>query len=372
MDSSRQKRGHESDGSSPHPKRKHPIASTVAEPLKIIDLNDDCLGKIFEHLNKYSLLNVAVANEWLRPAAQDRYKRRFEQTKIVFNVEHDIISTNYLQFNDLKSFLQCMRCLESSIANMTIGYRNLDSKRCDHIDQYLNRYLAESLMCISFVDRATDFTRNFGKPFANVQRVAVLNSCLGNKFVLFPQWFPNLRQLTLKNVMMDDRSIKLPLQHLQRLDIDVNNGTLSYGFTKKEAARLLRLCPRLSSLEIRMSADHGMTITTLLNMIKGNPLITKLMVRMDRFWTHAYQDEVQRLTDEHSNLIELELPNYRFTIDTISALIRNLAGLRTIHFGMKNTEENLERTVRGFSQWQQANVSAHDTYRNQRIVLMKL
>lgn len=32
-------------------------------PTKIIDLNDDCLMKIFHHLNLKNLYNVAVASE---------------------------------------------------------------------------------------------------------------------------------------------------------------------------------------------------------------------------------------------------------------------------------------------------------------------
>lgn len=43
---------------------------------KIIDLNDDCLVKIFEYLNIQNLLNVALANDWLRSAANDLYKRK--------------------------------------------------------------------------------------------------------------------------------------------------------------------------------------------------------------------------------------------------------------------------------------------------------
>lgn len=54
---------------------------------------------------------------------------------------------------------------------------------------------------------------------------------LGNQLALFPQWFPNM--LKLKEVHVDDCRIKIPFQHLLHLDIDVNNGTLCYGFTEK-------------------------------------------------------------------------------------------------------------------------------------------
>lgn len=56
-----------------------------ARPTKIIDLNDDCLVKIFKSLNIEDLFNVAVANEWLRPAANSVYKRKFGAKKIHLN-----------------------------------------------------------------------------------------------------------------------------------------------------------------------------------------------------------------------------------------------------------------------------------------------
>lgn len=50
--------------------------------VKIIDLNDDCLVKIFGRLDIQSLFSVAVANEWLRPAAGEVYKRKFGAKKV--------------------------------------------------------------------------------------------------------------------------------------------------------------------------------------------------------------------------------------------------------------------------------------------------
>lgn len=369
-----QKREHESDGSTPRPKRKHP-AALAKPPLKIIDLNDDCLEKIFHQLSILDLFNVAVANEWLRPAAGNVFRRRFGHTTIVFNANQQHYYSDYqhsdgefFQINDLKSFLQRIRCLGSSIANLKIVYCDLDKNQCDYIDQYLNEYCAESLENISFVNRTSDFIRNFEKPFVGVQRVTVLDSCLGNKFAYFPQWFPNVRHLELQNALMDDRSIEMPLQHLQHLDIDVNNGTLSYGFTKKEAARLVRLCPLLESLEIRMRADHGMTMTTLLNTIKGNPLINKLIVQMDRFWTDVKRCEVKRLTDEHTGLVELEVDNYRLTADIVNTLIRHLHGLRKIQFQMKENET--ERFLHGLDLGWQTKIRSN-IHRNFHILTLQ-
>lgn len=60
-------------------KSKCSRAETPDQPMttKIVDLNDDCLLKIFGHLDLKSLLNVAIANEWLRPAVVDVHKQKY-------------------------------------------------------------------------------------------------------------------------------------------------------------------------------------------------------------------------------------------------------------------------------------------------------
>lgn len=47
--------------------------STGKKTIKIVHLNDDCLMKFFEDSNIGNLLNVAIANEWLRPATAEVY-----------------------------------------------------------------------------------------------------------------------------------------------------------------------------------------------------------------------------------------------------------------------------------------------------------
>lgn len=68
------------------PKNKRQRVDSSDEPAdkttKIVDLNDDCLVKILEHLDLQSLFNVAIASEWLRLAAGDVYKRELGTTPI--------------------------------------------------------------------------------------------------------------------------------------------------------------------------------------------------------------------------------------------------------------------------------------------------
>lgn len=55
--------------------------ATEKSPTTITDLNDDCLIKCFNYLDFNSLIKVSDASVWLRPAANDVYKRKFGSKK---------------------------------------------------------------------------------------------------------------------------------------------------------------------------------------------------------------------------------------------------------------------------------------------------
>lgn len=113
-------------------------SATMMPITKIIDLNDDCLVKIFEPLDLCSLFNVAIASEWLRPAARMAYKRSEFGAKHVeidkcddfckpnTRLRASINRTIFLSFkldeyckdirtNGLKMALQYLRCFGPSI-----------------------------------------------------------------------------------------------------------------------------------------------------------------------------------------------------------------------------------------------------------------
>lgn len=49
---------------------------------RIIDVNDDCLRKISQYLDLHNFFNVAIANEYLRPAAAEVYKHKYGEKDV--------------------------------------------------------------------------------------------------------------------------------------------------------------------------------------------------------------------------------------------------------------------------------------------------
>lgn len=114
---------------------------------KIIDLDDDCLAKIFDHLNLQSLFNVALANAWLRSAANDVYTRKFNQKEVRFCIDSSQRNKRLFEkdtkiyVNGLKMCLQYLRCFGPSISDFEIFHLFLCKPiHCDYIYQYIREY----------------------------------------------------------------------------------------------------------------------------------------------------------------------------------------------------------------------------------------
>lgn len=63
----------------------------------------------------------------------------------------------------------------------------------DHMDQYINRFCADTLTSISFHEKSRFSVDNFQKPFANVTEVQIIGVNLEKKLPHFIDWFPNVR-----------------------------------------------------------------------------------------------------------------------------------------------------------------------------------
>lgn len=365
------KRALENNDNDSQLKRQRPNSPTAEKQTKIIDLDDDCLESIFDHLNLAGLFNVAVANEWLRPAARIVYKRRFAKKLVKLNADRVVPSllgpierTKYVHVNGLEMCLQYLRCFGSSIRDLRIWYGKWDAEQRAYIDQYVNEYCAEHLVQVAFLGA---FIQRIEKPFANAQTVIVCSCDLSNRLASFPHWFPNVHALILNKMEMDACVVEMPFNELTYLDIDINNGNVRSGLTNEEFARLLKLCPKLRSLEIHVPHSQPLCINALLDTIQDNRPIWFLTVSMDRLTQTVKLSEIQRLVNEHPSLSKLDLQNYKFTAAKAIALIRQLRSLSKCRLQLKSPLEYQQLVLQLNGQWQS---SSHTDFYGRFIVML--
>lgn len=350
------KRQRENDGDQSEQRKCKRISLSPAEPehtMKIIDLIDDCLINIFMRLDIQSLLNVACANRWLRPAAADVYKRKFgKKTKVNIggckqyrrntrpnNCDEPFAlqETKFagIMVYDMKTCLQYLRCFGSFIDHLKVNYNHWKTKRYALVHQYINDYCAESLTGITFWAMPNVATKEFQKKFTNIKRMFIHGGKFQRQWPTFAKCFSNVRSLYLIDVEMAMCAIKHSfalLEHLNAWYFKSND----LNATNHRVADLLKGAHQLKSLVIRMYGGYYvpvMPMGALLDMIKGNSLITELdLARTGAVPVNSV--DVQRIVTEHSTMVKLCLVPYQFKAEDAITLICKLDSVQYIQFQM--------------------------------------
>lgn len=317
--------------------------------MKITELIDDCLVNLFEYLDADDLLNVAVACNYLVPAAADVFKRKFGKKEFVFNECDDFRpntcgdaylirppkerSTSIVVYG-LKASLLYLRHFGASIRNLTIDYYKSKSIRYAFVHQYISTYCSDSLIGNSFMRLPDISVERFEKPLAHVRHVVVCDSDLGKQLASCGQWFPSMRHLKLTNVRLASDFDRTSFRHLKHLCACLDDRV---GLKTADLPRLLHSNQRLRSLEIEVS-HNSIAMNTLLHFIKDLSKITKLHVRMLCEYSNLKvpSPEVNRIVNEHKSLVQLHLPQYQFQVDDVIQLICHENPLQSFHFRMKN------------------------------------
>lgn len=324
---------------------------------KITNLDDDCLLNIFERLDMGSLFNVAVANEYLRPAAGIAYKKLLAE-RPVFIVNGDyhyasvpfVYGSNVLVIN-LKTVLQLLRCLGSTIGHFKISYSEWSAKQCDHIHQYLNKYCAPTLDGISLFDlQPNKPIKHIEKPFVNVRDVVVRDSDLGAQFTSFSDWFPNVCSLTLDGVRIHPFcSIEKPFPHLVDVCIHLNNH--ERDFAKDFAVRLLQQCPQLQKLHFRIRNGEQVNMKALLKITERFQSIRHLKVNTVPHKTRATLTDVRQLVNAHPSLVQLQLYGYKLSVGAVNMLTSQLNSLDQFQFQIDDQSKYGKYVSRLDGQW---------------------
>lgn len=339
----------------------------------ILDLNDDCLLKIFENLNIEALFNVAIANKCLRLAAVKVCKQKTRGRRIVLCQIEDFCPIDIaIKQNDtacsvfgLRTWLLYLRCFGSSISNLEISYWCYFSKSkwYKYVHRYVNAYCVHSLNDITFSHMPKVSINQFVRPFVNVHSVNFEFCELDENLPQFVECFPNLRHLRLSCMRLTDGFDRVYFPHLEQLVI---NGFDNIRLTLRNAANLLDSNRQLQSLDILLP---NLSIKALLDMIKDHSSITKLTV--SNFMQHIQVTslEIQRIAIEHSLLTELSLKSIlSFTATDVIALLDQLKSLKKFDCWIFNDSD----VLRIESELNQKEWTLIDSYGNSNFKLKKL
>lgn len=237
--------------------------------IKITDLNQYCLEKIFVHLTLEDLLNVSDANKCLRAATRMPFILNYAGNSIEIYLRQNTHYGNYekitvleetrmglfddididIEIYDLKKIFQMLRCFGGLITGLRYHffsyYREDYFEDNIHIMRYIGEFCVESLKKVSF-SCAIGF-ECFEKPFLNVEYLSMGNIHELKKKCL--SWlFPKLNFLHLSN-LAEDR-IPLLSEHFPNLHhLKLHWGVSDYD----KLGNVFQLNPNIRSFEISVN-----------------------------------------------------------------------------------------------------------------------
>lgn len=236
-----------------------PIITTAHRPVattELINVNNDCLEKVFEYLPLEDLLNVADASKNSRPAVARVYHRQHitkaKDLKLMiqkYNRNGPIDATPHdIELTDLKTSFQLLRLFGYSVRTLQVNF-NENIAHDAAVYRYINEYCSENLHEVHFMNKMPENgypLGTFQNPFLNLETVTFNRSYLSGEITEFNKWFPNMRTfITMDRVTFTDpKCVEINFKSLETL-------RLSSALPRDSVEIALQLNPQLRKLELK-------------------------------------------------------------------------------------------------------------------------
>ncbi|XP_055322231.1 uncharacterized protein LOC129578118, partial [Sitodiplosis mosellana] len=217
-------------------KKKIMVDSIAAAPSKrIIDVNLDCLEKIFRLLDLKDLVDVAESNKYLKIAADMVFNRKY-RTKVVLNnfnktvaepIRSPIDHLDYIHVQTLKCCFKILRLFGNYITIVEIRANPFGihspsfNVNCERLVHYVNKYCLNSLILFEVNRPSDNFLSAVKNAFKNVEHVEIRAGNVTSELPLqIKRVFPKMRQLVLfPYQFLNSKFIKYP--YLENLHMNV-------------------------------------------------------------------------------------------------------------------------------------------------------
>lgn len=295
-------------------------------------------------------MNVAGTCKRLQIAAAAKFGDKFAEKEVLLRpcfyekrpgfyygngVRH--IDGDGLSVVGQKLHLPFLRCFGAKISNLFVAYSGMNATHKVHIDKYINQYCTDTLKSISFSYHPNISTEYFLKPFLNIEEVRIYFGHLNDQLPNLVSLFPNLRELQMFHVRIDENAIAVSFPNLKCLDLFISTIGIAQSFDDKSALNFLRLNRQLENLKIQLHDNLTvMSLDNLLDLICENLSIKKWEIYGNV--TAMNTVEIDRLANEHPIIEELIFSRrcIAFSVDEIMMFIRKLKSLKHFEFEVKD------------------------------------
>lgn len=229
-----------------------------AEPLRLVDINEDCLRHIFEHLDLQDLVNVAESHVQFVPAATGAFLRYHRMQKRVFinlsNISCENDDCLEIRDDNIAAFFHHFGAI---VSNLMINF--LGSKKVE-VGNLLQKYCSDSIVNLDLAFCSRDDFQSIDKPFTKVEKLTIIESTLSENLSQLNTWFPSLTKLELIYAnFAQPKQIEVNFAHLEHLEIY----NLEMDLPEPTLREVFRLNPQLKTLVLL--CDYGIDFLRLLS-----------------------------------------------------------------------------------------------------------
>lgn len=237
------------------------------------------------------LPNIAVTHPNNYAAAEILYREKYGKVRIMISgrrindIVYHNIETNTFGLYDFNLTLTVLKLFGHLIPSLRIDYENYTDLEREQINQYINRYCAETVTNIEIgYCRGNEFA-NLTGPFKNTKNVYLKFGILNTRNVRFNEIFPNVSHLNLGGILYSDSCcFEHNFTQLEHLDIN-----LFQRANHSKLAKILEINSHIRSISIyRCDVDF-------LKMI--NEKVPQLESLNILFFDDNYEGEVVHLKD---------------------------------------------------------------------------
>lgn len=305
----------------------------VSEPVSFTNICNEMVDRIFDFLDAENLLMVAGTCKKLQTAAIAKYRQKYGQKRVdlallpigrMYGID-GIETASEIRVFGLKFHLPFLRIFGAGFSTLSIGSgRGVSLEHENYVDQYVNQYCVNTLTSIRFTQKSSFFIDNFANPFTNVKEVYIGHLQLGQHLPLIRNAFPNVNDLFMYDVSIDEQFMAVSFPKLEELSI---NGYKN--FTMRGMLALLH-----ANLQLKcfwLYANEPLLLNEILDMIAENPSITSLRFESG---SDCLVDTIDlwRLSIERPSIVSLDLKQHLMDVPDVIMFIRQQQSLQRICF----------------------------------------
>lgn len=222
------------------------------QKLRLIDLKYNCIRCIFSYLDFTDLMNVVIANVYLKEIACNVFSEKYNSE--IFSINADRISlhgapTPYISTKEspLMSIGKFFKNFGSHITKLAF-FGSKNAFYSQWIESCIAKYCANTLIEMFFYNHVQELMTELRQPFHQIESLTIIQSQLSDNITQFNKYFPKMRNLKLiDNTAPNGACIEKYFPHLESLVVWLH-GSRRDGFTKSNLRETIRLNPNISDL----------------------------------------------------------------------------------------------------------------------------